>query len=135
MTGHQPATDTVTGAYAGHATGHVAAGVADDNMPSPGAVSPAARSQLEAIRDEWLQPLVDQLREAERTIGRLEAERDQAAQERDVLRSQLAEAHEQVTSVIHESGHQTSDVAAEESETRPAAWRRLWRQVTEHAEE
>ena len=27
-------------------------------MPPPGAVSPAARSQLEAIRDEWLLPLV-----------------------------------------------------------------------------
>ncbi|MDP9474075.1 MAG: helix-turn-helix domain-containing protein [Chloroflexota bacterium] len=45
------------------------------------AVSPAARAQLEAVRDEWLQPLVDQLRSAERTIGRLEAERDALAVE------------------------------------------------------
>jgi DNA-binding transcriptional MerR regulator len=85
MTGHQSDTDDLTGAYAGQATGHMTGGVAGDNMPSPGAVSPAARSQLEAIRDEWLQPLIDQLREAERTIGRLEAERD-------ALRSELTAA-------------------------------------------
>src|SRR5215210_1791393 len=90
MTGHQPENGDVTGAYAGQATGHMAEGVAGDTMPSPGAVSPAARSQLEAIRDEWLQPLIDQLREAERMIGRLEAERDQVAQERDALRSEVS---------------------------------------------
>ena len=123
MTGHQPDATDLTGASAGQATGHMAEGVADDNMPpSSGAVSPAARSQLEAIRDEWLQPLIDQLREAERTIGRLEAERDQAAQERDALRSEL-------TGLIHESGHQPSHVAAEASETPRPAWRRWWRRV------
>jgi hypothetical protein len=67
-------------------TGQVAEGVVGDNMPPTSAVSPAARSQLEAIRDEWLQPLIDQLREAERTIGRLEAERDALRVERDTLR-------------------------------------------------
>src|SRR3954470_14794557 len=60
MTGHQPGTDDLTGAHAGQATGHMAEGVEHDNMPSSAAVSPAARSQLEAIRDEWLQPLIDQ---------------------------------------------------------------------------
>ena len=72
----------------------MAESVAGDTMPPPsGAVSPAARSQLEAIRDEWLQPLIDQIRDAERTIGRLEAERDQAAQERDALRAEFTAAH------------------------------------------
>src|SRR5215210_5544801 len=109
LTGHQPDRDDVTGASAGQATGHMAGGVAGDNMPSPGAVSPAARSQLEAIRDEWLQPLIDQLREAERTIGRLEAERNQAAQERDALRAELAApaAARQGAAVAHESGPQS----------------------------
>src|SRR5215208_7092021 len=57
----------VTAATAGHAddeptvieaTGHGSA------------VSPAARSQLEAIRDEWLQPLVEQLKAQAEEIGR-----------------------------------------------------------------
>src|SRR3712207_6717046 len=71
LTGHYPDAAELTGASAGQPTGHVAEGVVGDNIPPPGAVSPAARSQLEAIRDEWLQPLIDQLREAERVIGRL----------------------------------------------------------------
>ena len=39
-------------------------------------VSDAARQQLEAIRDEWLAPLIVQLRELERENGKLQAERD-----------------------------------------------------------
>jgi hypothetical protein len=35
------------------------------------AVSPAALEQLEAVRDQWLQPLIDQIRELERERGRL----------------------------------------------------------------
>jgi len=35
-----------------------------------------ARSQLEAIRDEWLAPLVAQITEQAETIGRVTAERD-----------------------------------------------------------
>jgi len=37
-----------------------------------------ARSQLEAIRDEWLAPLVAQISDQAETIGRVTAERDQA---------------------------------------------------------
>ena len=49
-------------------------------------VSPAARSQLEAIRDEWLAPLVAQIREQAEEVGRLRAEREAVAAERDRLR-------------------------------------------------
>ena len=45
----------------------------------------AARQQLEAIRDEWLMPLVNRIGELERENGRLEAERDE-------LQSQLTSA-------------------------------------------
>jgi DNA-binding transcriptional MerR regulator len=76
MTGHQPDTEDLTGAYAGQATGHMAGGVAGDAMPRAGALAPTPQAYLEEIQDDWLQPLIDQLREAERTIGRLEAERD-----------------------------------------------------------
>jgi len=40
--------------------------------------SGTARSQLEAIRDEWLAPLVAQISDQAETIGRVTAERDQA---------------------------------------------------------
>jgi hypothetical protein len=53
------------------------------------AVEATGRAQLEAIRDEWLQPLVDQIREQAQTIGRLAAERDQAVADRDALRASL----------------------------------------------
>jgi excisionase family DNA binding protein len=60
-------------------------------------VSSAARSQLEAIRDEWLAPLVAQIRAQAEQIGRLEerlatTERDRLAlaQGRDRLAGQLA---------------------------------------------
>lgn len=40
------------------------------------AVNANARAQLEAIRDEWLQPLVATISQQAERIGRLEAERD-----------------------------------------------------------
>ena len=49
------------------------------------AVSPAAYAQLEAVRDQWLAPLVAQIAEQAERIGRLEAERD-------ATRAELAEA-------------------------------------------
>lgn len=93
LNGQQPGAADPSAA-AGQATGHVAEGAGDDTLlPSASAVPPATRSQLEAVRNEWLQPLIDQLLEAERTIGRLEAERDLIAQERDALRAALAASH------------------------------------------
>ncbi len=41
-------------------------------------VNPNARAQLEAIRDEWLQPLVETIARQAEQIGRLQAERDGA---------------------------------------------------------
>jgi len=57
----------------------------DDATP---VVPPAAVAQLEAIRDQWLRPLVDRVEELSRENGRLEAERDQATRERDDLRGE-----------------------------------------------
>jgi excisionase family DNA binding protein len=52
--------------------------VMDTPVP-PVSVSPSARSQLESIRDEWLQPLIDQIGALQFDNGRLTAERDAAA--------------------------------------------------------
>ena len=56
----------------------------------PPVVSPAAMAQLEAVRDQWLQPLVSQIREQAEHIGRLAAERAAIARERDDLADRLA---------------------------------------------
>ena len=63
----------------------------DTSAPPPpsSAVSPAARSQLEAIRDEWLLPLVERAGALEREVGRLQAERDAAEQRRAELAAEL----------------------------------------------
>jgi len=64
--------------------------------PAPTAVgvNVNARAQLEAIRDEWLQPLVSTIAEQAERIGRLEQERDtQAATIADLRRrAALADA-------------------------------------------
>jgi hypothetical protein len=121
--------------------GQAADAVVGDDVPPAVAVSPAARSQLEAIRDEWLQPLVDQLREAERTIGRLEAERDQAVQERDDLWEQvdqlLRSASDEETGLQDAKNRpQTSDRGEMASESMTPAsdrlalrWRAWWRRM------
>ena len=82
-------------------------------------VSEAARSQLEAVRDEWLQPLVDQLRGAERMIGRLEAERDVLAAE--VERLKAAQAAPQA-SPFAPHGAQPTTTAPDT----PVPWWRFW---------
>lgn len=62
-----------------HATGHDATRDTRRDATGPIAVNPNARAQLEAIRDEWLRPLVDTIAAQAERIGRLEAERDGAA--------------------------------------------------------
>jgi len=74
-----------------------------------GAVTPAARSQLDAVRDGWLQPLVDQLRALERDYGRVEQERDQ-------LRAELARL-------------QVSRDPGTEQPPAPGPWQRLRRRL------
>ena len=59
-------------------------------------VSPAAYAQIEAIRDQWLAPLVAQITEQAETIGQLRAERDVAEQlAADATRRAEAAEHEQ----------------------------------------
>ena len=93
-----------------------------DSVPIPPGrgIAPAAMSQLEAIRDEWLQPLIDQLKTQATQIGRLEVERDQAIaqmratiRERDLLQQAAEMAHaaeEQLKVVIAERNDAYAEV-------------------------
>ena len=84
-----PRAATGPATFAGTTTGD--AGNADVAGNAP-ALPPAARVQLEAIRDEWLRPLIERNEALAERAGRLEAERDAAIAERDALRARLAEA-------------------------------------------
>lgn len=68
-------------------TGH------ESQAASP-AVNPAAFAQLEAIRDQWLKPFVDELNAKSERIGRLEERLAAAERERDDLRRQVDEARD-----------------------------------------
>ena len=104
-------------------SGHDRTAAAAADPPGAVAVSPAARGQLEAIRDEWLRPLVEDLRAAERTIGRLEGERDALARERDALALQLQAARDTAVASPAPPGATERPKAATDT---PAPW---WRRV------
>ena len=105
-------------------SGHDRTAAAAADPPGAVAVSPAARGQLEAIRDEWLRPLVDDLRAAERTIGRLEAERDAAIRERDDLAAQLRAARDAPTASPGPPG--ATERPGPGTDAPDSWWRRVW---------
>src|SRR5215211_1307038 len=105
LTGHlvSPADLPAAKATAGHGRGHGRDGSGHDrghgheraNLATDAdglaAVNPQARAQLEAIRDEWLSPLVTRIEELSRENGRLEADRDAAHHERNELRRRITD--------------------------------------------
>jgi hypothetical protein len=97
---------------------------ADMVMTAPALSS--ATAQMEAIRDQWLMPLVDRIGELEREHGRLETERDQAVRERDALRAELAAAQE-ATPPPETATPETPTPTAERPDP---PWRRAWRRLT-----
>lgn len=66
------------------------------NQPDPETALVAARGQLEAIRDEWLQPLVSQISEQAETIGHLRATVEARDAELARVQRELAQAREEV---------------------------------------
>ena len=116
-------------------------------------VSPAGYAQLEAIRDQWLAPLVAQITEQAERIGRLESERDIAEQladeqrrraeraerDREELRRQaealqverdrlLAEATQSAPPAAPASTRETIGTDETWEDPEPL-WRRVWRAI------
>jgi DNA-binding transcriptional MerR regulator len=120
-----PATASDPARSAGNHVGN--AGSDPTGEASALAVSEAARAQLEAIRDEWLRPFAERSEALARELGRVEAERDHLARERDDLALQLQAAREAATA------RQEAPGTTERVGSGPAAaapwWRRMWRVV------
>ena len=82
-------------------------------------IEASARSQLEAIRDEWLAPLVAQITEQAEALGRLEAERDQARQSAETAiaaRDQLQEERDDLIAVREALHARLSALEAQQAE-------------------
>jgi len=93
----------------------------------------SARQQLEAIRDEWLRPLVDRIGELEREVGRLQAERDAFAAQVGNDRKhagQLVEVLQQERDgAVRERDHlaeQLAEVASRDATVLRDAKERVW---------
>jgi hypothetical protein len=117
----------------GHDRGHDNTDTATDaDTVTATALSSTATAQMEAIRDQWLQPLVDRIEELSRENGRLEQERDTLLQRVTELEVQSTAAEVQV----HYQPHAEPETVPVEEPTSPvdvppeSAWRRFWRTVT-----
>ena len=125
MTGKLPATgrQTAGNTAAGNETAR-SAGNDVSNAADVPAVADNMRAALEVFRDELVRPFVQDLREAERKIGRLEAERD-------ALRSRLEQIEsEQAAAVAANEGAgrvEPRDAAADVWAKSGSFWGRLMR--------
>ena len=73
------------------------------------------RRQLEAIRDEWLQPLLMQLRHQSEEVGRLQMQVEQLREERDRLlveNGDLKASPDSATGAVAESGLASQEPAS-----------------------
>jgi DNA-binding transcriptional MerR regulator len=118
----------------GHGQGHERTDTVTNADMTTNEPSPAAVAQLEAIRDEWLRPLVDRIEVLSKEVGRLEAERDalwstveRLEMERDALllgqRAPVA-ANEGRSEAMPAA--MTSDAAQPDA----SFWSRFWRALT-----
>ncbi len=98
--------------------------------PGTPAISPAARSQLEAIRDEWLRPIMERTEELARENGRLQERVVGVERERNALAAEVerlkAAQDASVAASEPQHGAQSVDTAPD---TSPSWWASWWRRV------
>jgi DNA-binding transcriptional MerR regulator len=133
-TGHRPAVAGVPGGLSGGVTGQVSD--PDDGEgarpAAPVAVPPAAMAQLEAIRDQWLRPLMERNEALAERAGRLEAERDQVTRERDALRAEVARLTPGEEGAVRRSDAPgRAEPGRSASDALMLRWRRWWRRMTD----
>jgi excisionase family DNA binding protein len=101
----------------------------------------SATAQMEAIRDEWLRPLIDRIEELSRETGRLEQERDDLRRELAELRGQAdaqnASRSENKTPLGDDSPARASEPFDDApwppkpaSDALALRWRRWWRRLS-----
>jgi len=89
-------------------------------------VAPTAMAQLEAIRDQWLRPLIDELNEKSEEIGRLKAERDVAIEHVEIAEAQTRAAQQERDALRWER-----DQLAEQLPAERATWEEVIRTSAE----
>ena len=93
-------------------------------------VNPNARAQLEAIRDEWLAPLVAQITTQAERIGQLEAERAELQRRVEVAEAALSRQYDEVGQERTQEGSGTPEPPPVARHDAPGLWgrlRRWWR--------
>jgi hypothetical protein len=109
--------------------GHADAVTATD-AAAPVTVNPNARAQLEAIRDEWLAPLVAQITTQAERIGHLEAERDALQRRVEAAEAAVSRQHDGAGQERPQEGSGTPEPATVARHDAPGLWgrlRRRWR--------
>ena len=92
----------------------------------------SATAQMEAIRDQWLRPLVDRIEELSRENGRLQQERDSLRIELDRMRLAPDDAPQErdPASVCDVPTAKASESPTPSGDTLALGWRRWFRRIT-----
>jgi hypothetical protein len=107
--------------------GAVTDAATDTDMATPVIVNPTARAQLEAIRDEWLAPLVAQITTQAERIGHLEAERDALQRRVEAAETAVSRQHDGAGQERASDSPGTPEPPTVAQHDAPGVWGRLLR--------
>ncbi len=115
----------------GHARFAADTAAAAGAAPGTPAISPAARSQLEAIRDEWLRPIMERNEELARENGRLQERVVGVERERDAALAEIEWLRAAQDAPVTAPAPQHEAPSAEASHDSSSSWwTSWWRRLT-----